>query len=155
ESQHQLPEAPISTGQFAKELNEATRAKLGRAPIPRLDILQLRAVVARALVVCAWEMRQMLNIPSAPGNLTELMETWMSHQSFSSRLRGWAYVVRQQGWLSSWRQWPRWLRMVMIASPRYWIYQAALQAAQRFTSDQATEDSFQYEMPFTLSIDGS
>jgi hypothetical protein len=49
----------------------------------------------------------------------------MQKQSYEQRLRGWLFVLRHEGWLHSWRQWPRWARRAWQASPRYWIYLAA------------------------------
>ena len=43
----------------------------------------------------------------------------------SERLRGWAYVIRQNGWRQSSLRWPRWARLALAASPRYSVYAAA------------------------------
>lgn len=55
----------------------------------------------------------------------ELMKAWMQRQSACSRFRGWAYVLRRQGWLRSWTEWPRWGWRATHASPRYWVYLTA------------------------------
>jgi len=119
---------------FATELNECTQAKLGRVPIPRLQHSQWQAVVRRALDVCSWELQQMLGKSIASNDPEKLMEMWIDRQSIRAKLRGWGYVVRAQGWFASWRQWPRWARMSLSASPRYWIYAAALRAAQQLAA---------------------
>jgi hypothetical protein len=55
----------------------------------------------------------------------DLFTAWMEKQSYVQRISGWLFVMRHQGWLHSWRQWPRWARRAWQASPRYWIYLAA------------------------------
>jgi hypothetical protein len=120
--------------QFAAELDECTQAKLGRGPIPRFERLHLQAVLQRALDVCSWELQQMLGKAVVARDPEELMGLWIDRQPMRTKLRGWAYVVREQGWLASWAHWPRWSRMSFGASPRYWTYAAALHAAQQLVS---------------------
>jgi len=129
-----MPEIPgIDLVAFAGGLEAATNAKLGKAQVPHVDQGQAQASIRQALAVCAWELQQ-LNDTAAGENCETLMQRWMRRVSLRSRLRGWAYVAREQGWFSSWKQWGRWSRMALTASPRYWIYAAALQAGQRFVS---------------------
>lgn len=53
------------------------------------------------------------------------MARWMQRQPVRDRLRGWAYVIRQNGWHRSWLRWPQWARLALAASPRYSVYAAA------------------------------
>lgn len=55
----------------------------------------------------------------------ELLKCWMRRQNFPRRLQGWLFVARDQGWLRSSKQWPRWVRLAWRASPRYWMYGVA------------------------------
>jgi hypothetical protein len=55
----------------------------------------------------------------------QLLQSWMRCQPAPRRLQGWLYVVRDQGWHRSWKNWPRWARLAWRASPRYWIYKVA------------------------------
>jgi len=125
----------IDLTQFATELSDCTQAKLGHVPIPRFDRLQLQVVVQRALDVCSWELQQMLGKATAAEDSEKLTGTWIDRQSLRTKLRGWAYVAREQGWLASWTQWPRWSRMAFGASPRYWTYAAALRVAQQLATE--------------------
>jgi hypothetical protein len=47
------------------------------------------------------------------------------YESWPQWLRGWLYVLRNQGWHRSWRQWHRWGPLCLKASPRLLIYSAA------------------------------
>ena len=140
----------IDLAQFATELDGCIQAKLGRVPIPHFKRSQLQMVLERTLDVCSWELRQMLGKAIAAKDPERLMEMWIGRQSFQTKLRGWAYVVRAQGLLASRTQWPRWLRMTFAASPRYWIYAAALRVAQQVAStDPAANAVPECELPLS------
>jgi hypothetical protein len=49
---------------------------------------------------------------------------WVRRQPLGGRLRGWAHVVRQEGWLASSPYWPQWSRHAFVVSPRYAVYAA-------------------------------
>jgi hypothetical protein len=140
----------INLAPFAADLDQCTQAKLGRAPIPRFEHSQSQAVLQRALEVCSWELRQMLGKAIAAEDPEKLMEMWIDRQSMRTKLRGWAYAVRAQGWLASWPQWPRWSRMAIGASPRYWTYAAALRVAQQLASgDPGPHAVPEFELPLS------
>lgn len=145
----------INTEQLAQEVDRSTNAKLGRAAIPRFEHSQLRALIATALSVCSWELQQLMGNPAGDSLPAELMRSWMTRQSLGAKLRGWAYVAREQGWFRSWRQWPRWARMGASASPRYWIYLAALQSAQAFASSDTENQALEDFLPLTNGKGGS
>jgi hypothetical protein len=80
--------------------------------------------VAYAKSLWRWEVVRLSRAsPEASG--AELRERWMHLQPLHCRLRGWAYILRRQGLLKSWRHWSRWTRQAWRASPRYSIYAAA------------------------------
>jgi hypothetical protein len=49
----------------------------------------------------------------------------MDRQPLRDRLRGWFHLVRTEGWLRSWKLWPRFLRLALRGSPRYHVYAVA------------------------------
>jgi hypothetical protein len=80
--------------------------------------------VTYAELLWRWELA-LLTQSSRRTSDQELLKSWMRCQPTTKRLRGWLYVLRNQGWHRSWRNWPRWMRLAWCASPRYWIYGAA------------------------------
>ena len=71
-----------------------------------------------ALGLWRWELTRLAGVQADLSD-RELMQAWMQRQPFSQRLRGWLYVARKQGWVRSWADWPRWVRLAWQASPRY------------------------------------
>lgn len=114
---------PIDLKELSDRVDVCTGWKLGESSSAD-DAVACQfcsATILDAARVWRWELAQMTGLPvSTPA--AALMREWMRRQSFSRRLRGWLYVARQQGWLSSVRQWPRWALRAASASPRYWIY---------------------------------
>jgi hypothetical protein len=118
-------EPGILTPAFAQQVETCTAWKLS----PDADIERVfgpgwrgRALHdAQALWI--WEMRQLTTEPSA--NPSELWDGWLRRQPRRARLRGWASAMRHVGGHRP-GLWPRWLRLARRASPRHWIYQAAM-----------------------------
>jgi hypothetical protein len=80
--------------------------------------------IAYARQLWRWELVRLTGLPqSAPDR--ELFSRWMALQPYAQRVRGWAYTLRHQGWLRSWRKWGRWSRLALTGSPRYCVYAAA------------------------------
>jgi glycosyltransferase involved in cell wall biosynthesis len=71
-----------------------------------------------------WELERMTGMRVQASD-RELLGKWTGLQPAASRVRGWLYVARKQGWQRSWRDWPRWARHAWRASPRYCVYAAA------------------------------
>ncbi len=136
---HAAGEPSFQAGVLAPRVAAATRFKLTGA-IAEGSFLDVRGSnealkvwkesLDSALRLWRWETTR---LTSAPGNRSdgELMRTWMRCQPFSRRLRGWLVVARRRGWIRSWADWPRWARLALRASPRYWVYAAALQLVER------------------------
>jgi hypothetical protein len=120
----------ISWHAFVAATEAATRQKLGMGTLAAVGPQQVRDVLAVAMKICAWELRQLLGITVATGSAASLMRLWMRRQSELARLRGWAYLWRAQGRTDVWRHWPLWIELYRHGSPRYWIYLAALEAAR-------------------------
>jgi len=71
-----------------------------------------------------WELARLVKGPPAEPSL-QMMRSWMGRQPIARRLRGWMFVWRADGWLRSWRRWPRWARLALGGSPRCRVYSAA------------------------------
>jgi hypothetical protein len=116
---------PFPLEGFVQAVAACTAWKLGgeSAPASRDGNFWLDAV-ACARRLWRWELAR---LTGAGNDATDqdLFSGWMQKRTHSERLRGWLFAMRQQGWLHSWRQWPRWARRAWQASPRYWIYLAA------------------------------
>ena len=80
-----------------------------------------------------WELLQMTGLPTDMPN-SGLMRHWMRRQPLHRRLRGWASLAHRHGWFTSCREWARWARLALIASPRYWIYAAGTELFFRLPS---------------------
>jgi hypothetical protein len=118
---------PFAPDEFARTIEACTEWKLtGAAPRMTWDFWRSAVETARAL--WRWELGILAGEERiAEHSDGELMRSWMAQQPAAARLRGWLYVLRSGGWHRSWRNWPRWARMVHRASPRYWTYAAASQ----------------------------
>jgi hypothetical protein len=118
-------ESGMVTRAFAQQVEACTAWKLApHAEIGRVFGSGWRARAlhdARALWI--WEMQQLTADESA--NPAELWEGWLRQQPRRARLHGWASAVRRLGGGRP-GLWPRWLRLARRASPRHWIYQAAM-----------------------------
>ncbi len=71
-----------------------------------------------------WELAR-LERDTADGSRA-LIERSIRRDPLHKRLRGWAYVVRSQGWHRSFAQWPRWARQLTYGSPRHLVYAAGV-----------------------------
>lgn len=116
---------PFPLDSFVREVESCTDWKLGRkVGQTSRDMIFWAKAVACAHQLWRWELAR-LSGASRDARDRDLFTAWMRKQSYQQRLRGWLFVLRHQGWLHSWRQWPRWSRRAWQASPRYWIYLAA------------------------------
>lgn len=82
-----------------------------------------RGAICDARTIWRWQLEQLLG-GSQIGSDQELVFRWARRQSLFGRMRGWAYVVRECGWLRSLPHWPRWSRYSLYSSPRNLVYAA-------------------------------
>ena len=71
-----------------------------------------------------WEMSRLMGTSLAAGSDTLVLPSGRK-QSITTKLRGWAYVVREAGWLETRKRWATWLAQASASSPRYRVYAAA------------------------------
>ncbi len=130
---------PFSPRDFAERVADSTHFKLTGSirengfldPGRGKDEASLwRESLSLARQLWRWELARLAGVR---GNASdrELMRAWMRLQPVSQRARGWLYVARKRGWLRSWAEWPRWAHLAWRASPRYWIYDVAIELVSR------------------------
>jgi hypothetical protein len=116
---------PFRLDEFADRVALCTKLKLnsrelGDESACSIDLLRHDAIeYARQL--WNWELTQLQLATSGPARFC----AWAGEQgyeSWSQWLRGWLYILRNQGWHRSWRQWSRWIPLCLQASPRFLIY---------------------------------
>jgi hypothetical protein len=130
---------PFDLRHFSDRVSECTQLKLSVvAPNRSSDSTAIsehgfswwKEAVEYAQQLWRWELA-FLTGTTGQASSQELLRRWMSGQPAFGRLRGWLYVVRDQGWHQSWKNWPRWTRLAWHASPRYWVYGVASEAIPR------------------------
>lgn len=111
---------PIET--FASDVAACTEWKLSPTGPANTSRRFWEQAVDYAQALWQWELTLLQGRDAAAVPSTDL---WMRRQPMRQRLRGWAHVTRQEGWLASWPCWPQWARQAFVASPRYSVYAAA------------------------------
>jgi hypothetical protein len=120
--------APFPLEAFTENVSTATRWKLGATTSFRTAPRAFwERAIEHAEQLWRWELSRLTDLP-AEGPSHELLSKWIERQSLTARLRGWAHVIRQQGLRGTLSRWPRWIRAVAVASPRYLTYAAAIEA---------------------------
>ncbi len=124
--------APFPLADLADRVDFCTRFKLQEPGYSDIQSSGLAGKEAISFVTDAlgyahrlwhWELCQLTGLGETVSD-SELMSEWMRRQPKLLRFRGWARVVRDAGWLRSWREWPRWATLALRASPRHWVYAA-------------------------------
>ncbi len=114
---------PIPLPDFAREVAACTNWKL--APEESFERSASWGWCMSGLKYAArlwrWELLQLTGASDTSSN-EQLMASCMRRQPLTRRLRGWLYVWRECGWLSSASHWLHWARLAFRGSPRYWIY---------------------------------
>jgi hypothetical protein len=142
------PGAPLPIGALATRVRECTAFKLdpeGCGEPQSWAWIDETMDWARRL--CRWELAEMTGVgPDVEDE--QLWARWLARQPIHQRLRGWAQVARTQGWLAGWKDRRRWLPLVWRASPRHYVYRAALAlvAAPSDASDRGFE-ALRRQMP--------
>jgi hypothetical protein len=116
---------PFEMGGFIEQVAACTEWKLHPVtPTPSGGPEFWRTALRYAHQLWRWELAQLAGLDHRASD-HDLFCRWMRLQPYPQRLRGWAHALRHQGWLRSWREWGRWSRLALTASPRYWTYAAA------------------------------
>ncbi len=124
-----LFDLPFDVDWFVRLVARCTEYKVVHVwdgPSPFTSPVSLKQAVAVLRSLWAWELSRIHGVAmSSPEALQNLH---MRKQSWTERLRGWAFVLRRQGALDSLRHGLPWLRLLRRASPRYCVYTAGLGA---------------------------
>jgi hypothetical protein len=114
---------PFPLNDFLVEVAACTEWKLAAAAKPAMTVHAefMRRAIGYARQLWRWELAQLTcldeHLPEQ-----ELFTAWTARQPRSARLRGWLFVIREQGALNNWRLWAAHTRG---PSPRYRVYEAA------------------------------
>jgi len=128
-----LSDLPFDGSWFAELVRRCTDYKVshswdGASPFAARDSVEQAITVLRSL--WAWELAQMHG--STMPSPDDMLRLHMQKQELKDRLRGWAFAVRRRGFVDSLRHGWRWLRLSRLASPRYCVYAAGLNAVSSF-----------------------
>jgi hypothetical protein len=135
-------EDPFDLRSFSDRVNECTQWKLSNtdlnslsnsSPVNELCFSWWEEAVGYAQDLWRWELTQLTRCERQLST-EQLLQRWMRCQPVPRRLQGWLYVVRDQGWHRSWKNWPRWARLAWRASPRYWVYEVASEVFSQLPS---------------------
>jgi hypothetical protein len=135
-----LSDLPLDGDWFVALVRRCTDYKIshswdGDSPFVRRDSVEQAIAVLRSL--WAWELAQMHG--AAMTSPDDMLRVHMRKQKLRDRLRGWAFVVRRRGTLDSVRHGWQWLRLLRLASPRYCVYAAGLNAVSSFEFPVSSE----------------
>jgi hypothetical protein len=119
-------DAPFDLKEFSACLSRCTEWKLRGLPAQELEWTFTERAIAYALQLWFWEAAQ-LGSAYSDCRIDTLVRLAASRQTAIQRVRGWASLLRRSGWIESWRNWPRWARLSVAATPRYLIYEVATQ----------------------------
>jgi hypothetical protein len=114
---------PFPMAEFAESVRNCTEYKL--SPDGRtIPCSIIHHATSYACKLWCWELQRMTGLD---GNAPALVRALAAKQTVQQRVRGWAFVVRHEGWFRSWRQWLRWMRIAVRYTPRYAVYLAGFQ----------------------------
>jgi len=143
--------APLDLRRFSDRVSECTQWKLletdlnsfsSSVPVSELGWSWWEEAVGHAQALWLWELARLTRSDGGPTD-QQLLQRWMRCQPMPRRLKGWLYIVRDQGWHRSWRNWPRWARLAWRASPRYWVYEVASEVFSQLPDLLTTTDEKQ------------
>jgi hypothetical protein len=119
---------PFNLKEFSNCVSECTERKLmGVGLGVNKSFAFLREAAGYACQLWDWETGRLSGINQMV-TVGSVIAAMGRRQTFAERLRGWASLARRAGWQAACRNWLRWARLSMIATPRYLIYGAAVQA---------------------------
>ena len=122
----------LPVAEIAAAVSVCTDWKLGASAWPPPGSSQVIPWIAElAYQLWAWELRRLAGPPSAAAMAwADWHANWRrlaAQQRPSVRLRGWLHLWRAR---RAWREprlWWHWARMAWVASPRLWVYRAAVE----------------------------
>ena len=143
---------PFDLHRFAGQVSNCTRWKLRPCDdLPEPVSNFCSSALNYAGLLEKWELQQLTGAEEQFPD-RDLLRRWMQRQPARKRIRGWLYVLRACGWHRSWRHWPRWIRLGRKASPRTWVYAAAIESLARLPNAERSADSPSGEDREFLSI---
>jgi hypothetical protein len=129
---------PFPAAEFSRKVSMCAELKAGGAPAASFrEVLSCREAVAYCRQLWRWESAILFGLSAGAGD-DDLWRAALRSQGWADRIRGWAFVARDGGWLRGLRHWPHWTASAMQASPRYLVYRAA--AALFFHLPELLED---------------
>lgn len=122
-------EAPLPLKEFSTRIRECTEWKVsGEDTDCNCGVELWQEAISSLRRLWRWEAMQ---LAESVGDFSddELWGLLARRLTVPQKLRGWASLVKRSGWLKSWRDWPRWMKLSVRATPRYWIYRAGMKIA--------------------------
>lgn len=122
-------EAPLPLKEFSARIRECTEWKVsGENTDCNCGVELWQEAISSLRRLWRWEA---MHLAEAAGEFSD-EELWVllaRRLTARQKLRGWASLVKRSDWLESWRSWPRWIKLSVRATPRYWIYRAGMKIA--------------------------
>jgi hypothetical protein len=142
---------PFDATEFAAIVHACTKYKLSGVPLPNSlgGVVLLRSALEHAHRLWRWELAKLTGSDVANTPDHTLWMRWARLQNLRDKLRGWSFVARQRRFGNTWYEYPRWVRLSITASPRLWIYRAAidvvfqLPALLKAADEQSYDESWQ------------
>jgi hypothetical protein len=120
-------DSPFPLREFSRRLSECTEWKL--CGPPRRDLATdefLREAIGRGQLLWRWEAAK-LTLNDRSLAVGALCESVARQQTVAQRLRGWLSAIRRTDRFGAWRDWPRWAKLGLRATPRYLTYRVAVE----------------------------
>jgi hypothetical protein len=142
--------AQLAGSGVAERVAAATEFKLHGRRIPLGPFDEALRYAER---IARWELRRMTG---DEGAMTEeaLLRRWVRRQPVQQRIRGWLFAMRACGWYRGWRWWPRWARLALGGSPRYWTYVTTWQLVSRLSDDSLVTRGYLARLRRCLPVTG-
>lgn len=127
ESDTAASNCPFSLKEFSQRISECTEFKLCG---PREKDFATRKFLEEAIgygqLLWRWEAVQ-LAFSKRSLAVGALCESVARQQTVTQRLRGWLSAMRRADRLGTWRDWRRWAKLGLRATPRYLTYRVAVE----------------------------
>jgi hypothetical protein len=126
ENREAASDSPFSLREFSQRISECTQWKLCG---PRKDLASckfLREAIGYGQLLWRWEAVQ-LAFDGRSLAVGALCEKVARQQTVAQRLRGWLSAMRRTDRFEAWRDWLRWAKLGLRATPRYLTYRVAVE----------------------------